>query len=142
MEIAHNYKMGKKTNYCLRNKSRKSKASAFKKSPERARVEKNSYLSAQQTSPKSKTQDTAIYYEDSEEPPAAELKDYEIQKTEALHLLSGLEYPTHFGSRAQELYQIDLFIKECIKKERKGCRFLMITGAPGLGKTLTVTTAL
>lgn len=37
---------------------------------------------------------------------------------------------------------ITRFVGECQRRERKGCRFLMITGAPGLGKTLAVTTVL
>jgi Cdc6-like AAA superfamily ATPase len=38
--------------------------------------------------------------------------------------------------------EIEKFVQEVGNGSRKGCRFLMVTGSPGLGKTVSVSRAL
>lgn len=53
------------------------------------------------TSPKSKSSDTSIYFEDNEDRdvPTPPIKNLETQKVEALLMLSGIEYPSEFKYR-------------------------------------------
>lgn len=50
--------------------------------------------------------------------------------------------PSKFRFREEEIEKITNFLTSCINKEKKGYRFLMVTGSPGAGKTLTVNSVL
>ena len=71
-----------------------------------------------------------------------DLRSLTLRKMEVLDYLNGTNMPAKFRFREQELEKIDSFLQTCVKKEKKGYRFLMVTGSPGAGKTLCINSAL
>jgi Cdc6-like AAA superfamily ATPase len=61
---------------------------------------------------------------------------------EALEHLSGTNMPPSFRFRDKETQAIQRFIHDCLKMDKKGFRFLMVTGSPGAGKTLCLNSVL
>jgi len=57
-------------------------------------------------------------------------------------MLNGTHMPGKFKFRDQEIERINAFLESCIKGEKKGFKFLMITGSPGSGKTLSANSVL
>lgn len=85
----------------------------------------------------SRSSETAIYFDD-QETPLSPAKSFQMRKAEALDMLNGSEDEGDFRHREEEIDEIESFVKEVGKGARKGCRFLMVTGSPGLGKTVSV----
>jgi len=67
-----------------------------------------------------------------------DLRSLTLRKMEALDYLNGTNMPEKFRFREEEIGKIDNFISKVVKKEQKGYRFLMVTGSPGAGKTLSI----
>jgi Cdc6-like AAA superfamily ATPase len=54
-------------------------------------------------------------------------------------MLNGTDEITEFKYREKEIEEIEDFVWGIESATKRGCRFLMVTGSPGLGKTLSVT---
>ena len=65
-----------------------------------------------------------------------------LKNAEAVDLLNGTKMPSSFRFREKEMGRIEAFLDACVKEKKKGVRFLMLTGAPGAGKTLCANTVL
>ena len=65
-----------------------------------------------------------------------------LRKAQAIDLLNGAKMPNKFRFREKEMGKMEVFLETCLSGEKKGLRFLMVTGAPGAGKTLSVNSVL
>lgn len=91
------------------------------------------------------TLNTDLYVSSAEETDELNQKPYRtyvLRKAEALHLLNGTSIPSKFRFREQEKERIQSFVTSCVKEDHKGFKFLMITGAPGAGKSLCANSVL
>jgi hypothetical protein len=79
---------------------------------------------------------------DPEDPPTLDFRSLTLRKMETLEFLNGANMPSKFRFREAEIEKISAFLTSCINKEKKGYRFMMITGSPGAGKTLSVNSVL
>ena len=80
LSLAHNYTMGKKTGLSRPKATKTSKLKFTQKKTHNQKTSTLVYPNGNQTSPKSKNSDTAIYYEDSEDPPSSQTKSSELRK--------------------------------------------------------------
>lgn len=80
--------------------------------------------------------------EETEELNQKPYRSYLVRKVEALQLLNGTLIPLKFRFREQEKERIQTFVTSCVKEDHKGFKFLMITGAPGAGKSLCANSVL
>ncbi len=65
-----------------------------------------------------------------------------LRKSQALEFLNGANMPSKFRFREKEIERIQGFLESCLSRERKGYRFLMVTGSPGAGKSLSINSVL
>ena len=71
-----------------------------------------------------------------------DLRSNTLRKIETLDYLNGTHMPAKFKFRDEEMTKIRHFLESCINKQKKGYRFMMLTGSPGAGKTLCVNSVL
>ena len=97
------------------------------------------------TKGKKRSLNTELYVSSAEETEELNQKPYRsfiLRKAEALDLLNGTSVPSKFRFREQEIERIQTFVSSCVEEDRKGFKFLMITGAPGAGKSLCANSVL
>jgi Cdc6-like AAA superfamily ATPase len=57
-------------------------------------------------------------------------------------MLNGTSAPSKFRFREKEIERIKSFVDDCLNQQKKGFKFMMITGAPGAGKSLCANSVL
>lgn len=94
--------------------------------------------------PRKRIVDTDLNHpiEESDSNYQGKIRSFDLRKIQAIELLNGTHMPSNFKFRDHEIERINAFLDTCIKGEKKGYKFLMITGSPGSGKTLSANSIL